>query len=126
MNLAIMLLSSLWIAESFADQPTRFQHMEEVKKCEICHAHRSRPHEMVTLEGAKIPRDEPQKLCMQCHARVGADWERGIHGKTTGGWRGQGRKLQCLECHDPHIPKRPPVVAEPHHEEIRRSHERTQ
>jgi len=52
-------------------------------------------------------------LCGECHGPKLRDWDRGIHGKTTGFWdQNQDedelsvRKL-CVECHAPHSPAFP-------------------
>jgi hypothetical protein len=51
---------------------------------------------------------ESTPLCGSCHGPTYRDWEAGVHGRTSGYWAlqaGGNRRLDCVECHNPHSPK---------------------
>lgn len=60
---------------------------------------------LVLLDGTtRVGFDSSDGLCAQCHGSVHDDWEAGIHGISTGGWRGRIERRLCTACHDPHAP----------------------
>ena len=77
--------------------------------CLDCHDNDDRD-KLVKLNGDLLTFNESHLLCGECHGPKLRDWDRGIHGSTTGYWdmsRDDGettvRKL-CVECHLPHNP----------------------
>ena len=49
-------------------------------------------------------------LCAQCHGTQARDYEHGAHGGMNGYWdlsRGPRTRNNCIDCHDPHVPKFP-------------------
>ncbi|MGB7345550.1 MAG: hypothetical protein WBD20_15155 [Pirellulaceae bacterium] len=49
-------------------------------------------------------------LCAQCHGPQARDYAHGAHGGMTGYWdlkRGPRTRNNCIDCHDPHVPKFP-------------------
>jgi uncharacterized CHY-type Zn-finger protein len=77
--------------------------------CLDCHDNEDRD-KLVRLNGDLLTFNQSHVLCGECHGPVLRDWDRGIHGATTGYWdmsRDEGettvRKL-CVECHLPHNP----------------------
>ena len=77
--------------------------------CLDCHDNEDRD-KLVRLNGDLLTFNESHLLCGECHGPALRDWERGIHGSTTGYWdmaRDDGettvRKL-CVDCHLPHNP----------------------
>jgi hypothetical protein len=75
-------------------------------RCFNCHDrdHRER---LVLRDGATVGFAESSRQCAECHGAAFRDWQRGAHGKTVGSWRADDerrRRLQCVECHDPHAP----------------------
>ena len=78
-------------------------------RCAYCH-HGENRDLLAIRGGTTVPFTESQKLCRQCHGPTYRDWEKGMHGKTTGYWdrtRGEARRFTCVECHDPHAPAYP-------------------
>jgi hypothetical protein len=69
----------------------------------------------------KISAEESFQVCMKCHGPIYRDWEANIHGRVNGYWDaelGPQKKLDCIQCHDPHspdfkniIPMPPPEVS---------------
>lgn len=77
--------------------------------CLDCHDDEDRD-KLVRLNGDLLTFNESYLLCGECHGPKLRDWDRGIHGSTTGYWDLSGangeksvRKL-CVECHLPHNP----------------------
>ena len=79
-------------------------------RCANCHDIDNR--EMLTLrDGQRVPFGETPLLCAQCHGTVFRDWQRGMHGKTSGSWvtgSPEQHRLTCNQCHDPHSPRYEP------------------
>ncbi len=49
-------------------------------------------------------------LCSQCHGQEARAYEHGVHGGMNGYWdlsRGARTRNNCIDCHDPHVPKYP-------------------
>lgn len=82
----------------------KLQHMEEIQHCRFCHSAQA-PNSLVLMDLKPLPVTRSPELCAQCHGPVFNDWNRGIHGKITGGWKGDRKRLTCVACHDPHHPK---------------------
>ena len=77
--------------------------------CLDCHNTTDRD-KLVKLNGESLTFNESHLLCGECHGPKLLDWDRGIHGQTTGYWdlardenNGSIRKL-CVDCHTPHSP----------------------
>ena len=77
--------------------------------CLDCHDNENRDM-LVRLNGDLLTFNQSHLLCGECHGPMLRDWDRDIHGSTTGYWdmsRDDGkttvRKL-CVECHLPHNP----------------------
>ena len=80
--------------------------------CLNCHDSDDRD-KLVRLNGELLTFNESHLLCGECHGPKLRDWDKGIHGSTTGYWdmtRDDGattvRKL-CIECHLSHAPTFP-------------------
>lgn len=79
-----------------------------------------------SVGGATVSFNESYKQCLSCHGDKQADYYAGIHGKDVGGYslkskakgklssqRYQQIRLQCVDCHNPHSPRRPQVTPLP-------------
>lgn len=75
-------------------------------RCRNCHAIGER--NLLVLHGGQLVSfAQSPLLCAKCHGPTYRDWEYGAHGRTNGYWdasRGEVRRLQCVECHNPHDP----------------------
>lgn len=63
-----------------------------------------------TRDGHEFGFAESSHLCGSCHGPNLRDWEAGVHGRTNGYWQrslGEYRRLDCVNCHDPHAPRIP-------------------
>ncbi|MGZ3694652.1 MAG: hypothetical protein ACXWQO_10755 [Bdellovibrionota bacterium] len=89
-----------------------FQHMNDPKKCALCHAEKE-PNKLVLLDGATISMNESPQLCGQCHGPIYLDWKEGIHGKRFGKGTAKNVKFLCVACHDPHSPKFKKMKSDP-------------
>ena len=84
----------------------RIEHGPAIHWCDDCHSI-AEPDHLVSLDGATaISFDESDQVCAQCHGEKHRDWAVGIHGLSTGGWRGPVQRRLCTACHDPHTPDR--------------------
>lgn len=97
----------------------RIAHGPAIHWCDDCHAI-DEPDHLIALDGeTAISFDESDQLCGQCHGERHRDWEAGIHGLSTGAWRGTVHRRLCTACHDPHAPERihlealPPPLIDP-------------
>lgn len=94
--------------------------------CLVCHDGENRDQLRLptSVGGATVSFNESYKQCLSCHGDKQADYYAGIHGKDVGGYglkaksRSKGRgnvriRLQCVDCHNPHSPKRPQVTPLP-------------
>jgi len=84
-------------------------------RCFNCHDLENR--DLFRLHGtATATFDRVEELCAKCHGPTFRDWERGMHGRSTGSWdtnspeRG---RLVCTQCHDPHSPARSAIAPLP-------------
>ena len=77
--------------------------------CYACH----NPENSETLrlaDGQIVEYRDVMNLCAQCHGSKMRDYLRGYHGGMTGYWdlrRGGRERNNCIDCHDPHVPKFP-------------------
>jgi predicted CXXCH cytochrome family protein len=86
-------------------------HMPEGDKCIICHQAKT-PNQLLLRDGTKIASSDVDILCGQCHGIKHRRWVDGLHGKVVDSWQKDKRKkLTCIACHDPHIPKFPKFEA---------------
>jgi len=61
-------------------------------------------------DGTTIRYQDVMQLCAQCHGPQTRDYNNGSHGGMTGYWdrtRGERRRNNCIDCHDPHAPAFP-------------------
>ncbi|MEN8008296.1 MAG: hypothetical protein ABFS42_14870 [Candidatus Krumholzibacteriota bacterium] len=83
--------------------------------CLDCHDDEDRD-KLVRLNGDLLTFNESHLLCGECHGPALRDWDRGIHGSTTGYWdmsRDDGEttmRMLCVECHLPHNPSFKPMT----------------
>lgn len=77
--------------------------------CFNCH----NPADLTTFyvrDGHSLQFAESPQLCGSCHGPTLRDWDAGAHGRTSGHWdraRGPIRRLDCVNCHNPHAPRIP-------------------
>ncbi len=77
--------------------------------CFSCH----NPEDYDTLrlaDGTAVEYPEVMTLCAQCHGPQHRDYQHGAHGGMSGFWdltRGPRIRNNCVDCHDPHVPKFP-------------------
>jgi predicted CXXCH cytochrome family protein len=67
-------------------------------------------------DGRELKFNNSTPLCGSCHGPTYGDWEAGAHGRTSGYWdksQGAAIRLACVNCHDPHTPKIPKLLAAP-------------
>ncbi|MBI2516947.1 MAG: hypothetical protein HYV95_08525 [Opitutae bacterium] len=63
-----------------------------------------------TRDGKELKFAESSRLCGSCHGPNYRDWEAGVHGRMNGYWNhslGEFRRLDCVNCHNPHSPRIP-------------------
>ncbi|MBI2026964.1 MAG: hypothetical protein HYS98_04065 [Deltaproteobacteria bacterium] len=53
-------------------------------------------------------------VCKQCHVIKVRDWQKGLHGRRTGGWNRDKLQYQCVDCHNPHDVEFKKMQAIPH------------
>jgi hypothetical protein len=83
--------------------------------CLSCHDQADREL-LRSSSGRIVAFEDAQLLCADCHGPTFRDWELGIHGRTMGSWdsaRPEQRRLECIECHDPHAPAFDPLPTFP-------------
>lgn len=81
-------------------------------RCLNCHDGSDRD-KLVLHDGTLVEFGDAPRLCSNCHGTVYRDWQKGMHGKTTGSWdasSGNQVRLRCNECHDPHSPAYKPIA----------------
>lgn len=62
-------------------------------------------------DGRRIAMTDVMQLCGQCHGPQFRDYGKGAHGGMQGYWdrtRGERSRNNCVDCHDPHLPKYQP------------------
>jgi pyruvate-formate lyase-activating enzyme len=94
-------------------------------RCLNCHNPKN-SDTYVNHDGTEIPSDSPTMLCAKCHGPHYREWTLGVHGRINGFWNdrsGEQKKLECVQCHDPHKP-RFPVIAPQGPPPLTRFHER--
>lgn len=83
-------------------------------RCASCHVSRPLSAPMLRLaDGSELAMTEALQLCAQCHGPQYRDYKAGAHGGMQGSWdltRGGRTRNHCVDCHDPHVPKPPPVL----------------
>lgn len=110
-----LLLLSLFVFQVGAKEIV-MNHMPEGDKCIICHQAKT-PGKLLLRDGTGIASNQVDMLCGQCHGIKHRRWVDGMHGKVVVSWKIENRKkLSCIACHDPHIPKFPKfeAAAPPH------------
>jgi hypothetical protein len=91
-----------------------FDHGEN-DRCYNCHS-QANQNRLILRDGRELPFPSAAELCAECHGTLYRDWQRGMHGKTSGSWdalAAEHRRFTCCECHDPHTPAFPPLQALP-------------
>lgn len=77
--------------------------------CYSCH----NPDDTDTLrlaDSTSVEYPDVMTLCAQCHGSQARDYLHGAHGGMNGYWdlnRGPQTRNNCIDCHDPHVPKFP-------------------
>jgi len=87
--------------------------------CDDCHDLEDVDSLVLLDHDTRVGFDASDGLCAQCHGSIHDDWEAGIHGLTTGGWRGTVQRRLCTACHDPHAPARLHFEALPVPQDVR-------
>ncbi len=78
--------------------------------CLDCHNADNRDY-LRKLNGELLDFNQSHVLCGQCHGPILADWDIGLHGRTSGYWNLEldsddvSVRLLCVECHIPHAPR---------------------
>lgn len=89
------------------------------ERCLNCH-HPDNPDVYVHYDGSEIPSEAPTELCRKCHGPHHREWTSNVHGRVHGAWGAEvakefnlvQRRLDCIQCHDPHSPKFEPMEPE--------------
>lgn len=80
--------------------------------CYACH----NPDDADTLrlaDATPVEYADVMSLCSQCHGPQARDYQHGAHGGMNGYWdlsRGPRTRNNCIDCHDPHVPKFPTML----------------
>ncbi len=77
------------------------QHGRVVLSCGSCHD-RNRSNQLRISDDPSVSFTNPSPVCKQCHQDRFLDWQKGLHGKRTGGWSLDQEQLNCIDCHSPH------------------------
>lgn len=105
--------------KSISDVPRKRQPLREHSQIQLkhgnkemsCnHCHDKAKHNFLR---EKVSFQSPSKVCFQCHSDILKSWEKGLHGKRVGGWKGARTQYHCTECHNPHSVVFPQWKAEP-------------
>lgn len=84
-------------------------------RCVNCHDQGDR-NKLVLRDGGTVGFSQSTTVCSNCHGPAYRQWQRGVHGKTLDFWNadlGEPRKLECVECHNPHSPHYNPMAPLP-------------
>ncbi len=79
-----------------------------------------------TRDGNELKFSDSSRLCGSCHGPNYRDWEAGVHGRMNGYWNhqlGEFRRLDCVNCHNPHAPRIPTRQPAPPPHSLRESPE---
>lgn len=87
------------------------KHGNKEISCNFCHDKNNFNLLMQTEEKSTFL--GPSGTCKQCHVEEYEDWSKGIHGKRSGGWKGERVQFHCIECHNPHSVTFPKMKAQP-------------
>ncbi len=82
--------------------------------CLNCH-HPENSDVFVYHDGSEIPGDQPTQLCAKCHGPHYREWRMSVHGRenrVSVGDEVVAKKLDCIQCHNPHRPKFEPMIPE--------------
>jgi len=92
----------------------KLHHAETMRWCLDCHDAKNRD-KLRIYNGELINFTESHRLCGECHGPQYKDWKAGVHGKSTGYFSGEGKRVYylCAGCHDPHEPKFKSIKPEP-------------
>ena len=77
--------------------------------CYSCH-NPSNADALHLADGTSVSYPDVMTLCSQCHGPQARDYAHGAHGGMNGFWdltRGPRQRNNCVDCHDPHVPKFP-------------------
>lgn len=77
--------------------------------CYSCH-HPGDADSLRLADTTAVKYADVMTLCAQCHGTQARDYKHGTHGGMNGYWdlsRGPRTKNNCIDCHDPHVPKFP-------------------
>ena len=77
--------------------------------CYACH-NAQQPDALRLADGQPVAYREVMSMCSQCHSQQAIAYQHGAHGGMNGFWdlsRGPQFKNNCVDCHDPHVPKYP-------------------
>lgn len=77
--------------------------------CTACHDdQRGGEPRLHLADGTTFATSDAMRLCAQCHGPKYDTYLHGGHGGMTGQWdlsSGDRSRNQCVDCHDPHVPK---------------------
>ncbi len=77
--------------------------------CYACH-HPGDADALRLADSTRVEYADVMTLCSQCHGTQARDYQHGAHGGMNGYWdlsRGPRTRNNCIDCHDPHVPKFP-------------------
>ncbi len=77
--------------------------------CFNCH-NETNLEQLQTRDGRVVKFQDSPQLCGSCHGPTFEDWEAGAHGRISGHWDrklGPFKRQDCVDCHNPHLPKFP-------------------
>lgn len=77
--------------------------------CYSCHSP-TNADALHLADGTSVSYPDVMTLCAQCHGTQARDYAHGAHGGMNGYWdltRGPRQRNNCIDCHDPHVPKFP-------------------
>lgn len=80
--------------------------------CYACH-NPTEPDALRLADGSSVAYQDVMTLCSQCHSKQAESFAHGAHGGMNGHWdlsRGPQVKNNCIDCHDPHVPRYPKMI----------------